>query len=324
MVRFLILTTLFFAPYSLWAQSYDVEIFANVPGCGDNIIQVGEQCDGTNLGGSSCALSGFDAGTLSCSSVCTLVTAACVINPPSGGGTQIGFDDNTDAPISVITNLVVTGYFMPLGRLSLLKDGVVAGTVFADSRGYFQATLSGLAPGEYLLMVSGSGDGAGVVLTDSFIARVYKDSTTKISGIVLPPLGLATVRDGGVYLSGGTVPGATVFLNWGDDIYETKADEAGNFSFQNIPKGEGAVSYRFGVSYFGDTTYGSYQTLKNQDVTVCSNQIDITSDCRVNFVDFAITLWWYLYNKAESKIDFDGNGRLDLIDFSIMAYYWTG
>lgn len=324
MTRFLLLTLFALLPNLLLAQSYDVEIFANVPGCGDNIIQAGEQCDGTNLGGTTCALSGFDAGTLSCSSVCTLVTAACVINPPQGGGTQISFNNDEPTLVPLLTNLVVTGYSAPFTRVSLQKDGVVSATVFSDANGYFQATLSGLAPGEYLLKLSAGGEFGKSVITDSFVGRVYKDSTTKISGVVLPPIGTVATRDGKLVVSGQAVPRASVFFEWEGVAYETVADREGRFVFTDLMASSGEVIYRFGTKYLGESVFDQYQTFNNTDVDFCATRVDVTSDCRVNFVDFAITLWWYVYNRAEAEIDFDGNGRLDLVDFSILAYYWTG
>ena len=49
------------------------------PACGDGAINVaGEQCDGADLGGESCASLGFVAGTLGCTGGCALDTSACM------------------------------------------------------------------------------------------------------------------------------------------------------------------------------------------------------------------------------------------------------
>jgi hypothetical protein len=48
--------------------------------CGNGIVEAGEQCDGSQLGGATCASvmgTGYT-GTLSCSESCTLVTSSCV------------------------------------------------------------------------------------------------------------------------------------------------------------------------------------------------------------------------------------------------------
>ena len=52
---------------------------------------------------------------------------------------------------------------------------------------------------------------------------------------------------------------------------------------------------------------------------------DLNCDGRVNIIDFSIMAYWY--NKKTTpptKIDLNGDGKITLIDFSIMAFYWTG
>lgn len=51
-------------------------------GCGDGVIQSGEECDGSNLAGQTCQSRGFSGGTLSCNANCTFNTSQCT----SGGG----------------------------------------------------------------------------------------------------------------------------------------------------------------------------------------------------------------------------------------------
>ena len=48
-----------------------------VPICGNGVVEDGEQCDGADLGGQTCASKGFVKGTLSCSSSCAFVTSKC-------------------------------------------------------------------------------------------------------------------------------------------------------------------------------------------------------------------------------------------------------
>ncbi len=56
---------------------------------------------------------------------------------------------------------------------------------------------------------------------------------------------------------------------------------------------------------------------------------DLNGDGRVNLIDFSIAAYWYHRPLSQSFIKIEasslnGDGKLDLIDFSIMAYYWTG
>lgn len=50
------------------------------PVCGDGLVttDLGEQCDGSDLGGNSCTGLGFDLGTVSCDAQCRIVTSQCI------------------------------------------------------------------------------------------------------------------------------------------------------------------------------------------------------------------------------------------------------
>lgn len=51
---------------------------AALPGCGNDAVDAaGEQCDGSDLGGATCASLGFSGGTLACSGGCQLDTSGC-------------------------------------------------------------------------------------------------------------------------------------------------------------------------------------------------------------------------------------------------------
>jgi MYXO-CTERM domain-containing protein len=65
--------------------------------CGNAVINPGEECDGTNLGGKTCASEngvGWS-GTLSCSGTCSLVKTACVPPPSCGDGVCNGIENCT-------------------------------------------------------------------------------------------------------------------------------------------------------------------------------------------------------------------------------------
>ena len=55
---------------------------------------------------------------------------------------------------------------------------------------------------------------------------------------------------------------------------------------------------------------------------------DANGDRKINLIDFSIAAYWYkraLTPQAKSSgVDVNGDGKVDLIDFSIMAFNWTG
>jgi hypothetical protein len=49
----------------------------STPTCGNGIVEAGEQCDGTSLGGATCASAGYDFGIIACLSSCQLGLGLC-------------------------------------------------------------------------------------------------------------------------------------------------------------------------------------------------------------------------------------------------------
>ena len=58
--------------------------------------------------------------------------------------------------------------------------------------------------------------------------------------------------------------------------------------------------------------------------STCVVRADLNGDCSVNLVDFSILAYWYKRSGFPAAYDLNGDGKIDLVDFSIMAYYWTG
>lgn len=62
------------------------EIEVTVIGCGDEIIQSWEACEGNNFEGMTCADYGHNQGSLSCTSTCQIDASACYTRSSGGGG----------------------------------------------------------------------------------------------------------------------------------------------------------------------------------------------------------------------------------------------
>lgn len=65
---------------------------------------------------------------------------------------------------------------------------------------------------------------------------------------------------------------------------------------------------------------------KKREEVLCS-RYDLNCDGRINLVDFSILAYWWkrpLTAEAKRRIDFNGDGKVSLVDFSILAYHWTG
>jgi hypothetical protein len=55
--------------------------------------------------------------------------------------------------------------------------------------------------------------------------------------------------------------------------------------------------------------------------------VDISQDGRIMLIDLSILAYWYgrpLPERMRQRVDLNDNGRVDLVDLSILAYYLTG
>lgn len=51
---------------------------------------------------------------------------------------------------------------------------------------------------------------------------------------------------------------------------------------------------------------------------------DVNCDGRVDLIDFSILAYWYRKPNPPVNVNVNGDGVVELADFSVVAYYWTG
>lgn len=304
--------------------------------CGNNIKEDSEQCDGGDLGGKSCLTQGFSGGTLSCSAGCIFNTSSCTSGGGGGGGGYV-------APA---TSAIFEGRAYPKSVVTLLKDAQVAATTVADADANFQISISGLVGGNYIFSVY-SEDGQGIrssLLT--FPVSITSGATTKVSGIFIAPT-IATdksevKRGDNIVIFGQSTPESevTISVNSDEEFFnKVKADAGGAYLYNfdtsaltadwHYAKSKAALNGEIS-SYSKTVSFNvGAKTVSAQPSAKCPAKADLNNDCRVNLVDFSIAAYWYKRTisaefAAKEKERLNGDGKVDLIDFSIMAFYWTG
>lgn len=347
----IILLALSIWPLPASAITVEVEITALVPGCGDTFIGDGEQCDGINLGGSSCTALGFTGGSLSCSPTCSFNTSMCTATSPggsSGGGGGSGRSDDSDEFVSIpSTNVVFSGRAYPLSKVGILKDGQLVVTTIAGPDSIFSATISDLSTGNYTFSVYG--EDKNNIRSSLFTFPIFITSgvTTKIGGIFVAPtitVDKSEVKKGdNIAIFGQSTPNSEITINVNSEeefFISRMSDENGtyllNFNTAVLSLGQHSTKSKGAVN--GDISADSKLVeflvgTKNVDMALPSNQTrmkgDVNSDFRVNIVDFSISAYWYkkvlsdVFRDIEKEV-LSGDGKVDLVDFSIMAYHWTG
>lgn len=234
-----------------------------------------------------------------------------------------------------------SGTAYPNAEIFLLKDASLVSNTTADTAGNFSISLTGLSSGNFDFAIYAK-DPQGRRSNLSFISASLTNNQTKnISDILIPPtiaLNNLEVKQGEVENIFGFAQKnskVTIVLSYSPTkTFEVKSGPEGFYSF-NLPTSKlNLGSYNvFSKTFFNNlftpnsTTLQfkvGTKTIQNPNLNGCPTKGDLNSDCRVDLVDFSILAFWYLKPNFPSEIDFNNDGMVDLIDFSILAYNWTG
>jgi hypothetical protein len=297
--------------------------------CGNGIIESGEECDGSNLGGQTCESLGYYSGTLSCNPDCTFDTSNCQTAPPSGGGGG-GY-----VPPSTETKVVLQGKAYPSAKITILKDGEVGEIITADSNANFKTEIKEISPGIWNFSLWAEDKEGRRSITISFSVTILEGKITTISNIFIPPtieLDKTKVAKGeDLKIFGQTAPESQISIHIESPqeiIRQTKAKESGDWEdiFNTSPLDEGMhVTRAKAKSPEGlESSFSSVLAFyigEYKPGEICP-RADFNKDGRTNLIDFSILLyWWGKYNPC---VDVNGDGKVNLPDFSILMYWWTG
>jgi hypothetical protein len=259
--------------------------------------------------------------------------------PPGGGG---GGGGGGGAPPGVPAGQVFfRGKAYPGSDVTLLKDAAVVGTTRAVVNGDFELTLSNITPGTYVFSVWAE-DIKGVrSATHTFTIVVGTGAGTVVNGIFLPPTISSdkqeVKRGDPIVFLGQSAPNASLLLRINSEhevIKNVSADANGlwNFNFKSDEVELGDHVARSRASLDNDVSiFSTALSFKVGNKNVLAPlptkkflNVDLNKDGKVNLVDYSILAYWYKRVSPPATVDFDSNGKVDLGDFSIMAYYWTG
>lgn len=320
--------------------------------CGNSHRETMEQCDGSSFGVDTCLTYGFDSGSLVCTNQCQVSTMNCEARAdegglPGGGGGGLGGGGSAGAPVGFIpganqpysTNVIIRGKSYPSTDVHILLDGKVLGIVKSDNKADFYFETKEVTPG-----VTNFGfwseDVFGLKSTLlNLTFRVVSGAATTISGVYISPsidVDKKSLQKGeNIKIFGQSVPSTQIKVHVNsavEHIIQTNAAETGKWeltfntepleddfhtakSMFEVKTDEGQIvksGFSKSVSFYINKTPGK---------SACPNA-DLNKDKRVNLVDFSILL--YYWNTNNNCADQNTNGKVDLVDFSIMMYYWTG
>ena len=341
-----------FSLFGLRATAQSVNVNAFVPSlCGNGVVDPGEQCDGSDLDGQTCSSQGFaGGGTLSCNNDCTFNISQCRAssgntngspsgNSGSGGGSSGGYSAPIPTPIQASVTLSGSAY--PLSTVTVLQDAQIAVQSIAGPDGNFSATVNNLSAGNYIFSVysqDGSGNRSSLF---TFPTSLVAGASTNVSGIFISPtiaMDKQEVKQGDtLVIFGESAPNAqvTITVHSNNAIY-AQATSSGNGAYvydlntsQLALGSHSAIAQAAVANLMSDDSVSRSFIVGDVNVAAQASSTtplkgDFENNGRVDLVDFSMLAYWYGRPNPPAEFLLDNTGAVDLTDFSIMAYYWTG
>ncbi len=296
------------------------------PYCGDGILQTiyDEECDdGNNTDEDFCA-------------------ADCTVEfSDSGGGSSSGGGGSSTGGQDTLlgdTQISIQGKAYPTVTVTILIDGETVGTVRTNSRGEFLFNTD-TDPGTASLGFWATDSKGTRSATVNTTFDVTQGAVTNLNGILIPP----TIRTSNanpnpgdiITLSGETIPDVSVevSIDSGKKVLTTTSDGTGKWSLEFDTKTVTADTHTIKARFITGTgalktesTYGTALSLFVGVEGKATSNSDLNRDGKVNLIDFSILIFWWNTPGGNSNppADINQNGRAGLEDFSILLFNWTG
>ena len=249
--------------------------------------------------------------------------------PPPGGGGVV--------PPSPPAKVVFEGRAYPNAFLTIFKNNVVTATFFAEESGLFTKELTGVQGGVYNFGILAEDTEGRKSVTLSFSVSILGGRTTTISGIFISPtislIPTQVERGSRVNIFGQAFPESQINIfvsSLKETVKESISDEKGNWSYKlNTASLEEREHEARAKALFEDGEQSPFSHTLSflvlaPGALVCEGA-DLNFDGEVNLIDFSILLYfWGQSNPSNRCADINFDNIVDLVDFSIMMYWWTG
>ncbi len=269
-------------------------------------------------------------------SVTAVVGGGTVTQEPLGSG---GGELNGPTITIPQTSVHFSGEAYPNATVTLLKDGIDVTSVTADSGGLFDITLEEKYDGTMLYSLEATDTNGQVSILINYPLVVTSGYVTDLSGIIFPPtISVDKIQaTAGSYLtiSGFAFPKKNMQIVFTSaDKQTTKtfslvAPDNGNYDITlpltDLPMG----NYTVFIKYPDDNRLSELVRfiIGDSDISSVNTTLNLPGDCnfdgRVDLVDFSIMAFWYEKPNPPPCVDLNHDGIVNLTDFSILAFYWT-
>lgn len=244
---------------------------------------------------------------------------------------------------NVIDVAIFRGVAYPGSSISLLRNGEIITTVPTYQDGSFDLRLRDVSAGTYSFGIRAEDKNHLISSIVLFTIYITPGVATIVDGIIIPPT-ITTdkieVKKGlPVVISGSARPSSEVRLSLlaaSSFLKKIEVNASGTWSYlldtALFEGGDYATKARTltasSLSLFSDTvtfTIGDTERLRKKVLLAgFRKRCDLNDDSRVNLLDFSIMAFWYKRLGFPLKVDLNSDQTINLTDLSILAYCWTG
>jgi hypothetical protein len=264
-------------------------------------------------------------------------TQATIISPGGGAAPPVP---------SITTGVNFSGRAYPQSQVTILKDGQISAVTVSGPDANFSVSLSGLSAGNYVFSVYSEDNSQNRSTLFNFPVLITQGAVAAVSGIFLSPTisvdKSEVVKGENLAIFGQSVPNSQITIGISSDeeqFVSAKADKDGVYLYsldtapldlgKHFTRSKAAVSSE--ITAFSRTVgfLVGTKTVKTKPAAEAPAKGDLNGDGRVNLLDFSIAAFWFQRTPsaqfvAQEAQDLNGDGKINLTDFSILAYYWTG
>lgn len=256
-----------------------------------------------------------------------------------GGGGIIGL---------IRSSISFTGFAFPYANVHLYKDGQIVTSTLTDINADFNFNVKNLTSGTYIFTIFAKDMDGGQSAVYTLPIFIDNRVNIKVDNVFLSPsINLSknniTLGESST-VSGYTTPNSKVtiyfesalgqvssFNVWSDNFgkYEYTIDSSyfgiGQFKIKAQTEKDGVLSFE-GVTLVLNILDPEAEVLPEPtDYPLCQTIFaDLNCDQKVNLIDFSIMAYWYNNKTPPVLIDLNKDSQIDLSDFSILAFNWTG
>jgi hypothetical protein len=231
-----------------------------------------------------------------------------------------------------------TGFAAPYGTAKIYRSDTLIATATLGGNSQFDITTDNQPVGQQTYTVRAWDFYSQELSPVTFVVNMTLGTTTVITGVFLGPsiaLDKASVKVGQpVTFSGATAPASAVTLTINSaqaGSYNVTADSNGRWS--KIVSTQ-ALSVGTYTGQAQSVLNGNQLSALSAVVSFAVNPLeqcdgkmtaDLNCDGLVDLVDFSILLYfWQQTTPSNSRTDINSDSRVDVVDFSIMLYQWNG